>query len=97
MPRHNEVWCHFKDKLYRIVTIAQHTETGEQMGKLFFSVEKEKGREKGKRRGKGEYHEKVDDTQLVVENIIFNENYDLTNLYGETYNYRILPQDLPEA
>ena len=69
----------------------------EQMGKLFFSVEKEKGREKGKRRGKGEYHEKVDDTQLVVENIIFNENYDLTNLYGETYNYRILPQDLPEA
>ncbi len=39
----------------------------------------------------------VDDTQLVVENIIFNENYDLTNLYGETYNYCILPQDLPEA
>lgn len=39
----------------------------------------------------------VDDTQLVVENIILNENYDLTNLYGETYNYRILPQDLPEA
>ena len=39
----------------------------------------------------------MDDTQLVVENIILNENYDLTNLYGETYNYRILPQDLPEA
>lgn len=39
----------------------------------------------------------IDDTQLVVENIIFDENYDLTNLYGETYNYRILPQDLPEA
>ena len=33
----------------------------EQMGKLFFSVEKEKGREKGKRRGKGENHEKVDE------------------------------------
>ena len=32
LPRHNEVWRHFKDKLYRIVTIAQHTETGEQMG-----------------------------------------------------------------
>ena len=31
LPRHNEVWRHFKDKLYRIVTIAQHTETGEQM------------------------------------------------------------------
>ena len=31
LPRHNEVWCHFKDKLYRIVTIAQHTETEEQM------------------------------------------------------------------
>lgn len=39
----------------------------------------------------------IDDTQLVVENIIFDENYNLTNLYGETYNYRILPQDLPEA
>ena len=31
LPRHNEVWRHFKDKLYWIVTIAQHTETGEQM------------------------------------------------------------------
>lgn len=31
LPRHNEVWRHFNDKLYRIVTIAQHTETGEQM------------------------------------------------------------------
>lgn len=37
----------------------------------------------------------VDDTQLVVENILFSETYDLTNLYGETYNYSILPQDLP--
>ena len=27
LPRHNEVWRHFKDKLYWIVTIAQHTET----------------------------------------------------------------------
>lgn len=26
LPRHNEVWRHFKDKLYRIVTIAQHVE-----------------------------------------------------------------------
>lgn len=31
LPRHKEVWRHFKDKLYRIVTISQHTETGEQM------------------------------------------------------------------
>ena len=31
LPRHNEVWRHFKDKLYRLVTIAQHTETEEQM------------------------------------------------------------------
>ena len=31
LPRHNEVWRHFKGKLYRIVTISQHTETGEQM------------------------------------------------------------------
>lgn len=27
LPRHNEVWRHFKNKLYRIVTIAQHVET----------------------------------------------------------------------
>ncbi len=31
LPRHNEIWRHFKNKLYRIVTTAQHTETGEQM------------------------------------------------------------------
>ena len=38
----------------------------------------------------------VDDNRLVVTNLIFDPNYDLTNLYGETYHYRILPQDLPE-
>ena len=30
LPRQDEVWRHFKNKLYRIVAIAQHTETGEQ-------------------------------------------------------------------
>ena len=38
----------------------------------------------------------VGDNRLVVTNLIFDPNYDLTNLYGETYHYRILPQDLPE-
>ena len=31
VPRDKEVWRHLKDKLYRIGTIAQHTETEEQM------------------------------------------------------------------
>ena len=38
----------------------------------------------------------VDDNRLVVTDLIFEPNYDLTNLFGETYHYRILPQDLPE-
>ncbi|ORU00111.1 hypothetical protein D081_1205 [Anaerovibrio sp. JC8] len=31
LPRQDEIWRHFKNKLYRIVAIAQHTETGEQL------------------------------------------------------------------
>ena len=31
LPRQDEIWWHFKNKLYRIVAIAQHTETGEQL------------------------------------------------------------------
>ncbi len=31
LPRQDEIWRHFKNKLYRIIAIAQHTETGEQM------------------------------------------------------------------
>ena len=38
----------------------------------------------------------VDDNRLAVTDLIFGPNYNLTNLYGETYHYRILPQDLPE-
>ena len=30
LPRRDEIWRHFKNKLYRIVAIAQHTETDEQ-------------------------------------------------------------------
>lgn len=29
LPKANEIWLHFKNKKYRIITIAQHTETGE--------------------------------------------------------------------
>lgn len=39
----------------------------------------------------------VDDNTLVVTDLIFEPNYNLTNLFGETYHYRILPQDLPGA
>ncbi|MEI3416769.1 MAG: hypothetical protein V8Q43_04315 [Christensenellaceae bacterium] len=39
----------------------------------------------------------VDDNRLVVTNLIFEPNCNLTNLFGETYHYRILPQDLPDA
>ena len=31
LPRQDEIWRHFKNKLYRIVAIAQHTETDEQL------------------------------------------------------------------
>ena len=31
LPRQDEIWRHFKNKLYRIVAIAYHTETDEQL------------------------------------------------------------------
>ena len=31
LPRPDEIWRHFKNKLYKIVAIAQHTETDEQL------------------------------------------------------------------
>ena len=31
LPRQDEVWRHFKNKLYRIIAIAQHTENDEQL------------------------------------------------------------------
>lgn len=31
LPRKDEIWRHFKNKLYRIIAIAQHTETDEQL------------------------------------------------------------------
>ena len=31
LPRQDEIWRHFKNKLYRIIAIAQHTETDEQL------------------------------------------------------------------
>ena len=31
LPRPDEIWRHFKNKLYKIVAIAQHTESGEQL------------------------------------------------------------------
>ena len=30
-PRHCEIWRHFKGNLYRIETVAEHTETGERL------------------------------------------------------------------
>ena len=30
-PRHGEIWRHFKGNLYRIETVAEHTETGEML------------------------------------------------------------------
>ena len=30
-PRHGEIWRHFKGNLYRIETVAEHTETGERL------------------------------------------------------------------
>lgn len=31
LPRQDEIWHHFKNKLYKIIVIAQHTESGEQL------------------------------------------------------------------
>ena len=31
LPRQNEIWRHFKNKLYKIMAIAQHTESDEQL------------------------------------------------------------------
>lgn len=30
LPQHDEIWRHFKGNLYRIETVAKHTETDEQ-------------------------------------------------------------------
>ena len=30
LPQNGEIWTHFKQIDYRIITIAEHTETGEQ-------------------------------------------------------------------
>ena len=30
LPQNGEIWTHFKQNDYRIITIAEHTETGEQ-------------------------------------------------------------------
>lgn len=30
-PRSGEVWKHFKNKFYKIIAIARHTETGERL------------------------------------------------------------------
>ena len=31
LPSNGEIWRHFKQNDYRIITIAEHTETGEKM------------------------------------------------------------------
>ncbi|ANR70095.1 hypothetical protein AXF19_03215 [Selenomonas sp. oral taxon 126] len=31
IPRHGEIWRHFKGNLYRIETVAEHTETSEML------------------------------------------------------------------
>ena len=31
IPRHGEIWRHFKGNLYHIETVAEHTETGERL------------------------------------------------------------------
>ena len=30
LPKENEIWLHFKNNKYKIITIAEHTETGEK-------------------------------------------------------------------
>ena len=31
VPKNGEIWRHFKQNNYRIITIAEHTETGEKL------------------------------------------------------------------
>ena len=31
LPRQDEIWRHFKNKLYKIIAIAQHTESDEKL------------------------------------------------------------------
>ena len=31
LPKNGEIWRHFKNKLYKIIAIAQHAETDEQL------------------------------------------------------------------
>lgn len=31
LPKNGEIWRHFKQHNYRIITVAEHTETGEKM------------------------------------------------------------------
>ena len=30
LPKENEIWLHFKNNKYQIITIAEHTDTGEK-------------------------------------------------------------------
>lgn len=30
LPQSDEIWVHFKNNKYKIITVAEHTETGEQ-------------------------------------------------------------------
>ena len=44
LPRPDEIWRHFKNKLYKIIAIAQHTETDEKLVVYIWS--RERGRDK---------------------------------------------------